>query len=90
MGGPIPEPGLRMDLLHCLSEHVCRRVAKDVETVLLGRTHRLDDVTVGEDVSEVAQLTTDPGDEHGAVTREEVTCRGSLVDGTLARRRHGR
>ncbi|GEQ14639.1 hypothetical protein KLO01_26860 [Knoellia locipacati] len=59
-----------------------------IQPVLLLRRHRLDLVTVGEDVGEVAQLATDPGDEHVAPALEEVARRRprlhrSLVSGDV-------
>ena len=47
-------------------------MAQHVETVLLLRRHRLDDVALGDLVGQVAQLAVDPGDEHRPVPLEEV------------------
>ena len=83
-------------LLHRLREHVRGRVAQHVEAVLLPRGHRLDDVAAGQHVREVAQLAVDPGDEHAAVTLEQLAGGGLLrhrslapgdVDGDLGRHR---
>ena len=83
-------------LLHRLREHVRGRVAQHVEAVLLARGHRLDDVAAGQHVREVAQLAVDPGDEHAAVTLEQLAGGGLLrhrslapgdVDGDLGRHR---
>ena len=73
-----------MQLLDRLGEDVRGRVAQHVEAVLLRRGHRLDDVTVGDDVGEVAQLATDAGDEHRPVTLEQLAGRRALLHRSLA------
>ena len=72
-----------MDLLDGLGENVRRRVTEDIEAVLLGRRHRFDDVTVGDDMVEVTQLAAHPGDQHRAVSREEVAGGRALLHGAL-------
>ena len=93
---PDAQARVGVHLLHGLREHVGGRVAQHVEAVLLRRGHRLDDVAVGQHVREVAQLAVDPGDEHAAVTLEQLAGGGLLrhrslapgdVDGDLGR--HG-
>ena len=60
---PDAEPGLGVDLLHRLGEHVRGGVPQDGQAVLGVDGHRLDDVAVGEDVGQVAQLAVDAGDD---------------------------
>ena len=78
------EPGLGVDLLHGLGEHVRCRVAQDVQAVLLVDPHGLDSVSVGEDVREVAQLAVDPRHHDGPVLGEEVSSRRLLGHRSLA------
>ena len=78
------ELGPGVGLLDGLGEDVRGAVPQDVEAVLLLRGHRLDDVAVGDDVREVAQLAVDPGDKDRLVVTEEVGRGSALVHRSLA------
>ena len=81
---PDAELGLREQLLHGLRHDVRRGVPQDVTAVVAGDVHRLDDVAVAQLVSQVAQLTVDPGGDDARLGAEGRARRRARLDHMLA------